>query len=270
MLVDTHCHLNFNIFDEDREDVLERAAAAGVTRILNPAIDLPTSRQVVAQAQAFPALYAAVGIHPNDALTWDENSFAELRLLAAQPKVCAIGEIGLDYYWDRAPQDLQRAVFTQQLQLALECALPVIIHVRDAKDGGPRAMPDVLDLLSEWVARLRQSGSPLVSRPGVLHSFSGDEADARRALALGFWIGITGPVTFRNAPGLQALVSQLPLESLVVETDAPFLTPHPNRGKRNEPAYVRHVADKIAQIHNRRPEDVVGITTEGAGRLFNW
>lgn len=270
MLSDTHCHLNFKVFDDDRSAVLERSRQVGVVRICNPAIDLPTSREIIQLADEFPEVYAAVGVHPNDALTWDEHSLGELRTLADHPKVVAIGEIGLDYYWERTPHDLQRTIFHQQLQLAQVCELPVIVHVRDTADGGQHAMLDVLEMLKEWRGELVEAGSPLVQRPGVLHSFSGNLADARKALDLGFYIGITGPITFRNAAALQQLVAHIPVDQLLIETDAPFLTPHPFRGKRNEPAHVRLVADKIADIHNQRLDAIAELTTQSAGRLFNW
>ena len=263
MLVDTHCHLNFEAFDDDRQAVLERARQAGVERILNPGIDLPSSRAAVQLAERYPQVYAAVGVHPNEALSWTDETLQELRELAKHPKVVAIGEIGLDYYRDRAPQDEQRAIFSRQLLLAAEFDKPVIIHNREATE-------DVLKILTDWQMEL-VGGSPLLAQlPGVLHSFSYGEDAAREALRLNFFLGFTGPVTFRNAPDLQKLVSDLPLEKVLVETDAPFLTPHPHRGKRNEPAYVRLVAEKIAELHGLPFEIVANITSENAERLFRW
>jgi TatD DNase family protein len=270
LLADTHCHLDFEAFDTDREAVIARARAAGVEKILNPGIDISSSRSAVELSRSYREVFAAVGVHPNEALTWDANSAKELQAMATQGRVAAIGEIGLDYYRQRAPAALQKEVFKQQLSLAAELGLPVIIHTRNANADEPAAMADVLDILSDWKLTLTARGLELAQRPGVLHSFSGDEEQAQRAAELNFWIGITGPVTFRNAPGLQRVVASLQVERLLVETDAPFLTPHPHRGKRNEPAYVRFIVEKIAQIHGLVFDEVSEITASNAGRLFNW
>ena len=267
---DSHCHLDFDAFDADRGQVFSRAREAGVQGILNPAIDLENSRKILAMVADNPGIIAAIGVHPNSATTWNENTLGELAELAKNPKVRAIGEIGLDYYRDWAPQDTQREVFRAQLELAQRVRLPVIIHVRNASAEDQRAMKDVLSILETWQNGLPSTNSPVKDRPGVLHSFSGDAASAQRAIALGFYIGITGPITYKNAQELQQVVSELPLDSLLIETDAPFLTPHPFRGKRNEPAYVRLVADKIAVIHNLEPERVAEMTTSNSERLFNW
>jgi TatD DNase family protein len=268
LFTDTHCHLYFNAFDEDRAGVLDRAREAGVLHILAPGIDLPTSRQAVALAEA------TADVFPNDARTWDKDSVPALRELAGPAKVVAIGEIGLDYYRDRAPRGLQREVFRTQLDLAAELELPVVVHTRDGSTSeavvDPAATREALEILGNWVSGLRERRSPLAGRPGVLHSFPGDESLARQGIELGFLIGITGPVTFKNAAALQHLVAALPLESLLIETDAPFLTPQPHRGQRNEPAYVRFVAEKIAQIQGRSLPATAEITTSNAERLFRW
>lgn len=270
-LTDTHCHLDFERFDADRPEVISRARAAGVARILIPGIDLPSSRRAVQLAEADPMLFAAIGVHPNDSLTWNAQTLDDLRALAAHPKVAAIGEIGLDYYWDAAPHDHQRMVLQAQLHLAAERSLPVIIHLREKGDAdhGPCAA-DALDILEEWVTRLRAAGSALAARPGVLHSFSGNLTTARRALDLNFYIGLTGPVTYKNAESKRQMVAALPLEKILIETDSPYLSPVPQRGQRNEPAFVRHIADKIAEIHKIDPEEVAAVTTANAARLFSW
>lgn len=270
MLIDTHCHLDFRAFDADRAEALSRAQAAGVVRVLNPAIDLETSRAILLLVQEYPSLFAAVGVHPNSALTWNEDSFDELCELAANDTVKAIGEIGLDYYRDRAPKSLQQKIFRRQLELASRVNLPVIIHSRDSSPTDPQATQDLLGILEEWQGNLRAVGSPLADRPGVLHSYASSIELALQAVELGFFIGITGPVTFQNAKDLQKVVTGLPLERIVIETDAPFLTPHPYRGKRNEPAYVRLVADKIAELQGLDREVVAKHTTSNAERLFNW
>jgi TatD DNase family protein len=262
-LTDTHCHLDFEAFDSDRDLVLERARQAGLVRMLNPGIDVLSSQAILKLAEETPEVYAAVGVHPNSATTFNNQTLEQLREIAVHPKVVAIGEIGLDYYRDRAPKDVQLRIFRKQLELASELDLPVIIHNRQATD-------DVLSLLSEWHAQLSRASSPLAGQPGVLHSYSDDEVNGLKAIALNFFIGITGPVTFQNARDFQRVVSALPVTSLLIETDAPFLTPHPRRGQRNEPALVRLVVEKIAELHSSKVQDVAAVTTKNADRLFNW
>ena len=261
-LFDSHCHLDFEAFEADRDEVVKAARAAGIVRIVNPGIDLESSQAAIRLGEEYPEVYAAVGVHPNDAArSWMAETPAQLRSLAGLPKVVAIGEIGLDYYREWTAPDLQKQVFGAQLALATELGLPVIVHCR-------QAFPDTLAMLTDWVGGLRQAGSVLVERPGVLHSFSGSLEDARQALAIGFKIGITGPVTFRNAKELQLVAAELPLEQLLIETDAPFLTPHPRRGERNQPAYVEWVARKIAEIRGCPFETVASQTTTNAEWLF--
>ncbi|MBN1994232.1 MAG: TatD family hydrolase [Anaerolineae bacterium] len=255
MLIDSHCHLSFNTFDEDRDQVVARAKEAGITAIVNPGINVADSRQVVALAQKIPELYAAVGVHPNDAAGFDEAALAQLRQLADHPKVVAIGEIGLDYYWDAAPRPAQRRVFEQQLALALELNKPVIIHQRDSA-------ADTMAVLRQW--------SMKGDHPGlVLHSFSGDPAMAEEAIELGFYIGITGPVTFKNARDLPGIVAWLPPERILVETDAPFLSPHPFRGKRNEPARVKLIAERVARLRHLSLAEMSACLTNNTVTLFN-
>ena len=262
-LTDTHCHLDFEWFDKDRDQVIERARQAGITRILNPGIDLATSQAALKLAERFDEVYVAVGIHPNSANTFNQDSLPQLRELVTHPKVVAIGEIGLDYYRDRAPRDLQQRIFQLQLELAAESGLPVVIHNR-------QATADVLQFLLEWQAQLVKAGSALAQRPGVLHSYSDNEVNGRKAIDSNFTIGITGPVTFRNAPELQRVVASLPIKHLLIETDAPFLTPHPLRGQRNEPALVRWVAEKIAELHSFSVSEIARETSQNADQLFNW
>ncbi len=234
MLIDSHCHLNFDAFDKDRSEVLARAKEAGIVAVINPGTNLEDSRQIVTMAEENPDVYVAVGFHPNDSAAFDEAALAQLRELANHPKVVAIGEIGLDYYWDEAPRPVQRRVFEQQLALAKEIGRPIIIHQRESA-------ADTMAVLRQWGAGRDHPGL-------VLHSFSGDQAMAEEAVELGFYIGITGPVTFKNARDLPAIVAALPPERLLVETDAPFLSPHPFRGKRNEPARVKLIAERVAAL----------------------
>jgi TatD DNase family protein len=193
-----------------------------------------------------------------------------LKELARHPKVKAIGEIGLDYYRKQSPHDLQRQVFRQQLALAAETGLPIVVHIRNTDLEDHRATADVLKIFDEWQSELNISGSNLEACPGVLHSFSDGEEAAQEALRKNFRIGITGPVTFRNAAVLQQVAGSVPLDRLLIETDAPFLTPHPRRGQRNEPANVRFVAEKIAELRSLSYVEVAEGTSLNAKRLFNW
>ena len=287
-LTDTHCHLDFNKFDDDREAVIQRARDAGLTRILVPALDLDSSRAAIKLAQEHPEGFAAVGFHPTDLDKWNESSLESMRGLIAESggssiqqepaptlhgRIVAIGEVGLDYYWVKEPekQAQQRDVLRQQLQLAQEVNKPVIIHMREENDAWfGQASVDLLEILSDWCRELRAANHPLAERPGVLHSFNGNLETAQKAIALNFYIGVTGPVTYKNAQEKRQIIHQLPLERLLIETDSPFLTPVPHRGKRNEPAFVTHIADKIAEIHMTTREQIAEITTSNAARLFGW
>ena len=281
-LTDTHCHLDLDKFDIDRFEVLERAWETGLSRILIPGLDLTSSKKVVALAKTEPRLFAAIGVHPNEALSWNENTLDGLRQLfidtneasSDQPgprKIVAIGEIGLDYYWNDAPHDLQQEILRIQLGLAAEFHLPVVIHLREHGDGmDGECARDLIKILSDWTYSLDLNKNPLANAPGVLHSFSGSLATAKQALDLNFSIGITGPVTYKNADAKREVVKCLPLERLLIETDAPFLAPVPKRGLRNEPAFVRHITDKIAEIHNKNPEEIAALTSANAARLFSW
>jgi TatD DNase family protein len=260
-LTDTHCHLNLNTFQDDLPEVLDRAWACGLERILIPGIDLPTSRLAVDLADQHPRIYAAVGVHPSDALTWDSHSLASLESLARHPKVVAIGEIGLDYYRDHAPRDLQRSVFLQQLELAQSLGKPVSIHNRSTYQ-------DLWEITARWHANL--GASSLAAAPGVFHSFDGTLDEARSVAEKGFFLGISGPVTFTNARLRQELVRDLDLARLLVETDAPYLTPHPHRGKRNEPAFTHFIVKKIADLHQIEYDKVARVTSTNAARLFDW
>jgi TatD DNase family protein len=289
-LIDTHCHLNLDQFESDREAVLERAAQAGLDKILVPGLDLASSRAAVQLAASHSMLFAAVGIHPTEAGTWRDATKNELRALISpsplgrgagglaprhggegEGKIVAIGEIGLDDYWESTLRKIQVNILKIQLELAAETGLPVILHMREARHApAGRCAGDLLKILSEWVNGMRSDGHPLADRPGVWHSFSGTLEAAREAILLGFYIGVTGSVTYKNAGKRQEILSALPLERILLETDAPFQTPHPYRGKRNEPAYIRLIADKIALIHSCSLEQVAEVTGANARRLFAW
>jgi TatD DNase family protein len=260
-LVDTHAHLDFSQFDEDREQVLDRACSEGVTRIVTVGFDLDSSRQVVGLTGGNASLWACVGVHPHQASQVTPEGLESLKDLSAHHNVVAIGEVGLDYYRDRSPRDVQRQVFRQQLELAADTGKPVVIHDRAAHG-------DVMRIVRGWAEAVSSSSSGLKPPLGVVHCFSGDRTMAEELFELGFYISVAGSVTFPNAAGLQELVRRLPVDRLLLETDCPFLSPHPHRGKRNEPANVKLVAQKIAEIKDMSLEDVSRVTTENACRVF--
>lgn len=250
-LIDSHAHLDAEEFSADLPAVLRRAAQAGVVFIVAPGIDLESSRRLVSLAGRHDGIYAAVGVHPHEAEGFSERELKELRELAGDEKVVAIGEIGLDYEREYAPREDQRGALRAQLELALELSLPVILHHRQARE-------DLLSLLSEAGPDLR----------GMFHAFSGDEDWARRCLETGFHLSMAGPVTFLNARKLQATLAGLPLERLLLETDSPYLAPHPYRGQRNEPAWVLRVAVAISSLLGAPLEEVSRVTTRNAQQLF--
>lgn len=261
LIIDTHCHLDFDSFDGDREKVIHSAKTNGVAAFVNPGVDLASSKRILDHVKNYPGWYAAVGVHPNDGNSWTTSSIEELRQLANDRKVVAVGEIGLDYYWKKVDIRVQHEIFTAQLALAAELDLPVIVHNREATQ-------DVISVLHNWISAIKSQSASEDKPAGVLHSFSGNIEDALRVIQMGFLLGIGGPVTFRNAHTLVEVVRNVPMQHIVVETDAPFLSPHPNRGQRNEPGYVRLVAEKIAEIKRLTYTEVCSQTTENARRLF--
>ena len=271
MLTDTHCHLNLDKFDSDRDAVLERALQAGVERILIPGLNLSTSLSAVKLAERHSILFAAIGVHPTETSEFEPSAMNDFRKLARHPCVKAIGEIGLDYYWDSSSHEHQKKVLKEQLVLAAQLQLPVVIHFREKGDtlGGDCAS-DLIKILDEWESSLRDEKNPLAEKPGVLHSFSGTLEMAQEVIGLGFFIGVAGPVTFEKNQKRWDLVASLALDRILIETDAPFQAPQPHRGKRNEPAYIRLIADKIASLHSSTTELVALVTTENARRLFAW
>jgi len=263
-LVDSHAHLEARAFDADREETIARAVAAGVGAIVTCGADLASSEAAADLAATHDVVWAAVGIHPHEARqVWgnaaavDEAHIARLARLAARPRVVAVGEIGLDYYYDLSPREAQRAVLARQLALAGELGLPVILHNRES-DADLRAIVD------------RAMGDGAVTTPlrGVLHCFMADGVMADWALARGLYLGVAGPVTFKNADALRAVLRDVPPDRLLIETDSPYLAPHPWRGRRNEPAYVAHVAEKLADVLGIAPDDLARRTRENAHRLF--
>lgn len=277
--VDTHCHLDLNKFDNDRTEVILRSQAAGLTHILIPSISINSSRKALKLAESNPMLFMSIGVQPNDAITWDDQCIKNLReihnssLNVSPPvkKIIAIGEIGLDYYWDTSPHEHQKKILWSQMELATELELPLIIHLREKQDVDHGEGADaLLEIINIWVKELKKKNNPLANHPGVLHSFSGDLDTANQAIQLGFYIGVTGPVTYKNNKKRQDLIASIPIENLLLETDAPFLTPHPKRGQRNEPANIPLVAAKIAELHNKTLAEVAAQTCSNASRLFQW
>ena len=269
-LTDTHCHLYFKNYREDLEEVIERARQVGVERILVPAIDLQSCREVIDLIEKYDMLYGAVGVHPNSAASWDPGTRNELKSMAAHPKVVALGEIGLDYYRDRSPRDHQKKILIDQLELASETGLPVILHVRNTTETDRACLEDLLAMLEDWLLLrndpIRNNNSP----PGVIHSFSGNLEESQRAIRAGFYLGIVGFVTFKNGDSIRDVISECGLSHLLVETDGPFITPHPFRGKRNEPAHVSYIIDKISEVTGISKELAAAQTAANAGNLFKW
>lgn len=248
-LIDSHAHLDFPQFDDDRDAVISRARQAGLTAIVNIGTNLPTSRASVALAEKYDFIYATVGIHPHDADTANRAALDELRDLAGRPKVVAIGEIGLDYYRDYSPRAAQRQAFRDQLALASALERPVVIHSRDAHD-------EVLGALRDWEGT------------GVLHTYAAGLEHLDEVIDMDFSIGVSGPVTFSKAEPLREVVRAVPLDRLLVETDCPYLAPEPHRGRRNEPAYVRYVTETIARARGEPTEHIARATADNARRLF--
>jgi TatD DNase family protein len=251
MPIDSHAHLEMEQFDEDREAVLARAAAAGLSAIITVGTTIPDCEKAAALAHLHPQVYAAVGIHPHEVKDIDAGTYDALRVLARQEKVVAIGEIGLDFFYDHSPREIQLRCFAEQIALALELDMPVIIHDREAH-------AETLRILQQAKGHLR----------GVLHCFSGDAEMARECLEMGFYLSVAGPVTYKKADQLRAVAREIPAERLLIETDSPYLAPQPWRGKRNEPAYVVETARCLAQIRGVSAQELERLTEENARRLF--
>ena len=250
MLIDSHAHLEMREFESDRNDVIERAELAGVDCIVTVGTNPELSRKALSIAHQYENIYATVGVHPHDVAKANDKSFDELKKLAEDPKVVAYGEIGLDYFRNISPREKQIEIFAKQLELAKGLNLPVIIHDRDAHE--------------ETLRLVKASGVRL----GVFHCFSGDWAMARQCIDLGFYISVPGVVTFDKSKVLQEVVRQAPLESILLETDCPYLTPVPHRGKRNEPSFIIHTAKKVAEIKGLAWEDVAQAAAVNTRKLF--
>ncbi len=250
MLIDSHAHLEMKEFNPDREEVIERARQAGVSYIVTVGTNLAQSRKALSLARQHENIYATVGVHPHDVIMADSKTFDDLCEIARDPKVVAYGEIGLDFFRNISPREKQIEMFNLQLKLAVQLKLPVIIHDRDAHE--------------QTLRMVKASGV----RRGVFHCFSGDYSMARQCIDLGFYISIPGVVTFDNAKTIQDVAQRVPLSSLLLETDAPYLTPAPHRGKRNEPSFIINTAKKVAQIKGLPWEEVADVTARNTMNLF--
>ena len=252
MFIDTHVHLNADQYDDDLNEVIDRALENNVTKMIVIGFDRKTIERAIELAEKHDFIYAVVGWHPVDAIDCTEEDLTWIEELAAHEKVVGIGETGLDYYWDKSPKEIQQEVFRKQIRLAKKVRLPIIIHNRDATE-------DVLCILKEEDAH--EVG-------GVMHCFGGSVETARESIAMNFMISLGGPVTFKNAKKPKEVAAEISLDHLLIETDAPYLAPHPYRGKRNEPAYVPLVAEEIARLKGISVEEVGRITTRNAEQFF--
>lgn len=252
MLFDTHTHINVNQFDEDRDEVIRRAREAGVKEMVVVGFDNETIDAAMKLAESHDFIYAAVGWHPVDAVDMRDDDLNRLEELTKHPKVVALGEMGLDYHWDKSPKEVQKEVFRKQIALAKKTNMPIVIHNREATE-------DIVQILKEEDAS--EVG-------GIMHCYSAGLDEAKQCLDMNFYISFGGPVTFKNAKLPKEVAKEIPLDQLLVETDCPFLCPHPYRGKRNEPAYVKFVAEKIAELKGISLEELAEKTSDNARRLF--
>ena len=250
MLFDTHAHMDDRAFREDRDALIAGLPEKGVGLVMNPGCSLESSRNAVALAEKYPHVYAAVGSHPDVADEVNDTILDEYRKLCKLPKVKAIGEIGIDYHYEDIPRDLQKKAFRMQLELAREVKLPVIVHERDAHEDGMAIVKEFPDVT------------------GVFHCYSGSAEMARQLVDLGWYIGFTGVLTFKNARKAIETAESIPLERIVLETDCPYMAPEPFRGKRNDPGYIYRMAEKLAEIRGLSVEEIQDITTENGKRLY--
>lgn len=251
MLFDTHAHLNAEQYNEDLEQVIERAKSEKVEKIVVVGFDRPTITRAMELIEEYDFIYAAIGWHPVDAIDMTDEDLAWIKDLSQHEKVVAIGEMGLDYYWDKSPKDVQKEVFRRQIALAKEVKLPIVIHNRDATE-------DVVTILKE-------EGAAEVG--GIMHCFTGSLETAKACMEMNFYISFGGPVTFKNAKKPKEVVKEIPSEKLLIETDCPYLTPVPFRGKRNEPSYVKYIAEQIAELREISFEELAELTTKNAKKF---
>jgi len=252
MLFDTHVHLNAEQYEDDLQEVINRALEKDVQNMVVVGFDEPTIKKAIQIAETYDFIYASVGWHPVDAVDMTDEHLAWIEELAQHPKVVALGEMGLDYHWDKSPKEVQKDVFRRQIRLARKVNLPIIIHNRDATE-------DVVTILKE--EHVEEVG-------GIMHCFTGSIEVAKQCMDMNMYISFGGPVTFKNAKKPKEVATELPLDKLLIETDCPYLTPHPFRGKRNEPGYVSYVAEQIAELKGITYEELAAITTANAKKLF--
>ncbi|MGR9541858.1 TatD family hydrolase [Priestia megaterium] len=252
MLFDTHVHLNAEQYEDDLQEVINRALEKGVQNMVVVGFDEPTIKKAIQIAETYDFIYASVGWHPVDAIDMTDEHLAWIEELAQHPKVVALGEMGLDYHWDKSPKEVQKDIFRRQIRLARKVNLPIIIHNRDATE-------DVVTILKE--EHVEEVG-------GIMHCFTGSIEVAKQCMDMNMYISFGGPVTFKNAKKPKEVATELPLDKLLIETDCPYLTPHPFRGKRNEPGYVSYVAEQIAELKGITYEELADITTANAKKLF--
>ena len=252
MLIDTHVHLNADQYDDDLQEVIDRALSEGIDRMFVVGFDTKTIERTMKLIDQYDFIYGIIGWHPVDAIDCTDERLEWIESLSKHPKIIGIGEMGLDYHWDKSPKDIQKDVFRKQIALAKRVQLPIIIHNSEATQ-------DCVDILKE------ENASEV---GGIMHSFSGSNEIADEILKMNFYVSLGGPVTFKNAKQPKEVAKHVPLDRLLVETDAPFLSPHPYRGKRNEPARVKLVAEQIAELRGLTYEEVCEATTENAERLF--
>ena len=250
MLFDTHAHMNDPAFDEDREEMILGLKERGTDLVMNVGCCLDSSKDCIALAEKYPFVYASVGSHPDSANEVSEDVIEQYRQMAKHPKVLAIGEIGLDYYYETIPREIQQKAFRMQMELARELSMPVIVHERNAHDDGMRIVKEFKDVT------------------GVFHCYSGSAEMARQLVNMGWYIGFTGVITFKNARKAVETAESIPLERIVIETDCPFMAPEPFRGKRNDPGYLFRMAERLAEIRGISVEEVHAITTENAKKLY--
>ncbi|MGM0498950.1 MAG: TatD family hydrolase [Bacillota bacterium] len=253
-LIDTHAHLDFDDYNRDREEVINRARKIGVEKIVNIGADLEGSRRAVKLAEKYDDIYAVVGIHPHEADTVNEKSLNEIRNLASSSKVKAIGECGLDFYYDNSPREIQKEAFEKQLNLALELELPVVIHSREAA----AETLEILDKTADFKQKL------------IFHCYAYGPEEIEEIIDRDYYVAFGGLITFNSAQPIRDALKKMPLDRILLETDAPYLTPSPNRGKRNEPAYLKYIVKKAAEIKDVRADKLGRITTENAEKIYNF
>ncbi|RAK06648.1 TatD DNase family protein [Halanaerobium saccharolyticum] len=253
-LIDTHAHLDFDDYNRDREEVFKRAREIGVEKIVNIGADLEGSRRAVELAEKYDDIYAAVGIHPHEADSVNQKSLAEIIKLAASSRVKAIGECGLDFYYDNSPRQTQKEAFKKQLDLALELKLPVVVHSREAIAETLK----IIDQTADFAENL------------IFHCYAYGPEEIEEIIKRDYYVAFGGLITFKNAQPIRDALKKMPLNRILLETDAPYLTPAPNRGKRNEPAYLEHIVKKAAEVKGIRAEEMGKITTENAERIYNF